>query len=89
MAICLTACAVLLSTSVGIDEQGKVMGTNMSLQTGAEAVSGLLAGIMAVVAVKLPLLATSWAAVLAALILLRWWPAARPGASRGARVSVV
>jgi hypothetical protein len=49
----------------------------------------LLAGIMAVVAVKLPLLATSWAAVLAALILLRWWPAARPGASRGARVSVV
>ena len=89
MAICLTACATLLSSSVGTDEQGRVMGNNMSLQTGAEAVSGLLAGALAVIAIKLPLLATSWAAVLAALILLRWWPAAGGGPSRGAPVSVV
>ena len=89
MAICLTVCATLLSSSVGTDEQGRVMGNNMSLQTGAEAVSGLLAGALAVIAIKLPLLATSWAAVLAALILLRWWPAAGGGPSRGAPVSVV
>jgi predicted MFS family arabinose efflux permease len=89
MAICLTACATLLSTSVGPDEQGRVMGNNMSLQTGAEAVSGLLAGALAVIAIKLPLLATSWAAVLAALILLGWWPPAARRPSRGAQSSVV
>jgi hypothetical protein len=50
MAICLTACASLLSTAVGADDQGRVMGNNMSLQTGAEAVSGLLAGALAVIA---------------------------------------
>src|SRR5262245_8530149 len=45
----------MLSVAVGADEQGPAMGNNQSLQVGAEALSGLLGGVLAAAVVKLPL----------------------------------
>jgi DHA1 family tetracycline resistance protein-like MFS transporter len=71
LAICLPACASLLSGSAADEEQGQVMGSNQSLQVGAEALSGLLSGILAVFVVKLPLLVLAVLAVLGGALLLR------------------
>ena len=46
------------------------MGNNQALQVGAEALSGLVGGALAMVAVKLSLVALGGVAVLAALLLL-------------------
>src|SRR5262249_48905653 len=53
LAVCLPACATMISVAVGADEQGRAMGNNQSLQVGAEALSGLLGGVLAAVVVKL------------------------------------
>src|SRR5262245_48117429 len=45
----------MISVAVRADEQGHAMGNNQSLQVGAEALSGLLGGVLAAVVVKLPL----------------------------------
>jgi DHA1 family tetracycline resistance protein-like MFS transporter len=44
LAICLPACATLLSKATSEAEQGRVMGNNQALQVGAEALSGLVGG---------------------------------------------
>jgi MFS family permease len=69
LAVALPACASMLSLMVSADEQGGVLGNNQSLQVGAEALSGLAAGLLAAVAFRLPLIALAGVAVLAALIL--------------------
>jgi len=69
IALCLPACAAMLSTAVGDDRQGSVMGNNQSLQVGAEALSCLLAGYLASFIVKLPLLVLGAVAIVAAAIL--------------------
>ena len=45
------------------------MGNNQSLQVGAEALSGLIGGLLAAVVVKLPLIVLAAVAILAARIL--------------------
>ena len=70
LAICLPASATMLSLAAGADEQGRAMGNNQALQVGAEALSGLLGGLLAMVAVKLSLVAFGGAALTAALLLL-------------------
>jgi DHA1 family tetracycline resistance protein-like MFS transporter len=72
LAICLPACASLLSSSAGDAEQGQVMGNNQSLQVGAEAVSGLVSGVLAGFVVKLPLIVLAALAVLAGVLLVGW-----------------
>ncbi len=69
LAVALPACASMLSLMVSADEQGGVLGNNQSLQVGAEALSGLAAGLLAAIAFKLPLIALAGVAMLAALIL--------------------
>jgi DHA1 family tetracycline resistance protein-like MFS transporter len=59
-----------LSGSAGDEEQGQVMGSNQSLQVGAEALSGLLSGILAAFVVKLPLIVLAVLAVLGGALLL-------------------
>jgi hypothetical protein len=54
LAVCPPACATMISVAVGADEQGRAMGNDRSLQVGAEALFGLLGGVLAAVVVKLP-----------------------------------
>jgi DHA1 family tetracycline resistance protein-like MFS transporter len=70
LAVCLPASATTLSLAAGASEQGRAMGNNQALQVGAEALSGLIGGALAMLAVKLSLVAFGGIAVLAALLLL-------------------
>ena len=67
--LCLPAAATMISTAVGPDEQGRAMGNNQSLQVGAEAISGIVGGVLASVMVKLPLIVLGIVAIFAASIL--------------------
>jgi DHA1 family tetracycline resistance protein-like MFS transporter len=69
LAVCLPACAAMISVAVGAAEQGRAMGSNQSLQVGAEALSGLVGGLLAAVSVKLPLVVLAAIAVSAAALL--------------------
>lgn len=69
VAVCLPAAATMISISVGADEQGRAMGNNQSLQVGAEALSGVVGGVLASVMFKLPLIVLGIVAILAASIL--------------------
>jgi len=69
VAVCLPAAATMISISVGADEQGRAMGNNQSLQVGAEALSGVVGGVLASVMIKLPLIVLGIVAILAASIL--------------------
>jgi predicted MFS family arabinose efflux permease len=68
LAICLPSCATLLSNAAAAVEQGRVMGNNQALQVAAEALSGLAAGLLAAIIVKLPLLVLGATSVFAALL---------------------
>jgi predicted MFS family arabinose efflux permease len=70
LAICLPSCATLLSILAGESEQGRVMGNNQALQVGAEALSGLIGGVLAALAVKLSLLVLGAVAIGGGLLLL-------------------
>jgi DHA1 family tetracycline resistance protein-like MFS transporter len=69
LAICLPACAAMISLSAGDREQGSVLGNNQSLQVGAEALSGLVGGALAAIVVKLPLLVFAGIAIAGSLLL--------------------
>jgi MFS family permease len=69
LAICLPACATLLSKATNEAEQGRVMGNNQALQVGAEAMSGLVGGLAAALFVELPLILSGLLAMVAALLL--------------------
>jgi DHA1 family tetracycline resistance protein-like MFS transporter len=69
LAICLPACATLLSKATSEAEQGRVMGNNQALQVGAEALSGLVGGLAAALFVELPLILLGLVAMAAALML--------------------
>jgi hypothetical protein len=70
LAVCLPASATMLSLAAGADEQGRAMGNNQALQVGAEALSGLVGGALAMLAVKVSLITFGGIAILAALLLL-------------------
>jgi MFS family permease len=78
VAICLPACAALLSLAAGEEEQGRALGNNQSMQVGAEGISGLAGGGLAAVLVKLPLLVFAGAALLGGLLLARVGARGRP-----------
>ncbi len=69
LAICLPACATLLSISSPSEEQGKVMGNNQSLQVLAESLSGILGGLLAAIMVKLSLILLAIIAILGGALL--------------------
>jgi DHA1 family tetracycline resistance protein-like MFS transporter len=71
VAICLPACAAMLSLAARGNDQGSVLGNNQSLQVGAEALSGFVGGALAALVVKLPLLVFAGFAVVAALLATR------------------
>jgi MFS family permease len=69
LALCLPACATLLSSAATEAEQGRVMGNNQALQVGAEALSGFLGGLAAALMVELPLVLLGLLAIMAATFL--------------------
>ncbi|WP_419421268.1 MFS transporter (plasmid) [Legionella sp. D16C41] len=69
LAICLPACATLLSVSSPGQEQGRIMGNNQSLQVLAESLSGILGGLLAAIMVKLSLILLAVVAILGAMLL--------------------
>jgi DHA1 family tetracycline resistance protein-like MFS transporter len=69
LAICLPACATLLSKAAPEAEQGRAMGNNQAIQVGAEALSGLVGGLTAALFVELPLILLGLLAMAAALLL--------------------
>jgi DHA1 family tetracycline resistance protein-like MFS transporter len=68
LAVCLPSCATLLSAAAEGEDQGRVMGSNQALQVLAEAVSGVVSGLLAAVLIKLPLLLLGGVAVVAAAL---------------------
>lgn len=78
LAVCLPSMAAMVSGAVGPTEQGRALGTNQSLQTGAEGVSGLAGGGLAAISTALPLPVMGALALLGSALLAR--PAAREAA---------
>lgn len=75
VAICLSACAAMLSLAAGEAEQGRAMGNNQSLQAAAEGLSGLAGGGLAALMVKLPMLVFAGTSIVGGLLLTRIRPA--------------
>lgn len=72
VALVLPSCATLLSLKAKPDEQGRVMGNNQSLQVLAEALSGVIGGLIAAISISLPLIVLGLVALFASLLLLTW-----------------
>jgi predicted MFS family arabinose efflux permease len=70
LALCLPSCASMLSLAASQDKQGGVMGNNQSLQVGAEALSGVIGGLLAAVFIKLSLIVLGMIALLAVVLVL-------------------
>jgi DHA1 family tetracycline resistance protein-like MFS transporter len=71
LALCLPAAATIISEAVSADEQGSALGSNQSLQVGAEATSGLIGGLLAAISTALPLTVMAALALVASLLLVR------------------
>lgn len=71
LALCLPSSATMLSLAVRDDEQGSVLGNNQSIQVGAEALSGLAAGLLATLDLRLPLVALGIVSIMAAALIMR------------------
>ena len=72
LAICLPACASMISNAASPSEQGQVMGSNQALQVGAEALSGGFGGLLAAIVVPLPMIVFALFGIFAAA-LLAWF----------------
>jgi DHA1 family tetracycline resistance protein-like MFS transporter len=79
LAVCLPSMASMISQAVGPDEQGSALGSNQSLQVGAEGLSGLAGGGLAAISTALPLPAMGALALVGSGLLMR--PGAQAAAS--------
>jgi len=70
LALCLPACSALLSMTASESEQGSAMGNNQAMSAGAEAISGLVGGLLAAWFIKFPLIVMGILAIIAGIILL-------------------
>ena len=69
LAVALPASATMISLAAREDTQGRALGNNLSLEVGAEVLSGLAAGFLAAYLLELPMFAICGVAVLASGIL--------------------
>jgi MFS family permease len=82
LSLCLSACAALLSNSVGPQGQGRVMGNAQALEDAGEAAGAAGAGFLAALFLPLPLLVYGALVIVGALLLSRFRvPVAQPGPS--------
>lgn len=70
LAVALPAAATMISLAAKEKEQGRALGNNLSIEVGAEVLSGLAAGFLAASLIQLPMIAICAVAILAAFILL-------------------
>jgi MFS family permease len=77
LAVLLPAAATIISEAAQAEEQGRALGSNQSLQVGAEAVAGLGGGVLAAIANVLPLSAMAALSAVACVGYRR----ARPGSA--------
>jgi len=70
--LAIAACGTYLSTLVGPERQGRVLGNNLALQVGAESISAALGGFLAAVLIPLPLITYGIFAVVGGLILITY-----------------
>jgi MFS family permease len=71
VAILLPAAAAIISQAVPPDQQGSALGSNQSLQVGAEALTGVVGGLLAALATVLPLYTMALLAMAAAALVTR------------------
>jgi hypothetical protein len=55
VAICLPAAAAIISQAVAPEQQGSALGSNQALQVGAEALTGVVGGLLGALAAVIPL----------------------------------
>jgi len=79
LAVCLPSMAAMISAAADAERQGSALGSNQSLQVGAEGVSGLAGGGLAAISTALPLPTMGVLALCGAGLLSR--PAARAAAT--------
>jgi MFS family permease len=70
LAVALPVSASMISLTASEDAQGRALGNNLSIEVGAEVLSGLAAGFLAAYFIKLPMFAICAVALTAAFILL-------------------
>jgi DHA1 family tetracycline resistance protein-like MFS transporter len=70
LAVALPVSASMISLAAGEDAQGRALGNNLSIEVGAEVLSGLAAGFLAAYLIRLPMFAICAVALAAAFILL-------------------
>jgi DHA1 family tetracycline resistance protein-like MFS transporter len=81
LAVCLPSMAAMISAAVDGRQQGSALGSNQSLQVGAEGISGLAGGALATISTSFPLPAMGALALLGAGLLSR--PSARAASCAG------
>ncbi len=72
LAMAIAGCGAYLSTLVGSDRQGRVLGNNLALQVGAESHSALFGGFLAAILIPLPLITYGVVAILGGLLLITY-----------------
>jgi MFS family permease len=69
LSVALPACASMLSQKAGAEQQGHVLGNNLSLEVAAEVLSGVAAGVVAALFIELPIIVFAVIVVVAAGVL--------------------
>lgn len=68
----IAGCGSYLSTLVGAERQGRVLGNNLALQVGGESLSALLGGFLAAIFTSLPLITYGVIAIIGGLLLITY-----------------
>ncbi len=68
----ISACGAYISTLVGPERQGRVLGNNLALQVGAESIGAALGGFLAAIFVPLSVVTYGVAIILGSLILITY-----------------
>jgi len=72
LAMTVAGCAAYLSTLVGPERQGRVLGNNLALQVGGESLSALIGGFLAAILIPLPLIVYGVVTILGGLLLITY-----------------
>jgi DHA1 family tetracycline resistance protein-like MFS transporter len=76
-------CGAYLSTLVGPERQGRVLGNNLALQVGAESMSALIGGFLAAILIPLPLIVYGVITILGGLLLITYRKKGEAGSETG------
>jgi len=72
LAMAVAGCGAYLSTLVGPERQGRVLGNNLALQVGAESHGALIGGFLTAVLIPLPLITYGVIAIIGGLLLITY-----------------